>query len=205
MLRNFESSHIIHPVTLDSCLQSASLALTGIGLEFSTLYVPTYVKNMAISHGIPKNPGHELKVYTTARVSESGKELEARSLVIDASNQGNQPMIEIDGFISSAMPISEYGDPRNRKRGLCFSTQYATCGLPTTAQYPAVFSRLEQESQGKEQKSMAERAAFYFARTALTELSSYEIQALDGHLESNTIPSQQRCRKRSGEEFHTRA
>ena len=183
MPRNFESGHIIHPTTLDSCFQSASLALKGTDLEFSTLYVPTYFKNMSISHGIPKEPGHELNTYTTARMSESGKELEAKYLVTDACSQDKQPMIEINGFINSALPSSDKENPANSTRGLCFSTQYATCtGFLTTAQYPKEFPPTGQELQAREQNRMAERAAFYLTRTALTQVSTCEIPTSGGHL-----------------------
>ena len=183
MPRKFESDHIIHPTTLDSCFQSASLALKGIDLEFSTLYVPTYVKSMSISHGIPKEPGHELNTYTTARMSESGKELEAKYLVADACSQDKQPMIEIDGFISSALPSSDHGNAAKSKRGLCFSTQYATCtGFLTTAQYPKEFPPTGQELQAREQSRMAERAAFYLARTALAQIPAREIPTRGSHL-----------------------
>ena len=183
MPRNFESDHIIHPTTLDSCFQSASLALKGIDLEFSTLYVPTYVKNISISHGIPKKPGHELNTYTTATMSESGKELKARYLVTDARSQDKQPMIEIDGFISSALPRSDYENPANSKRGLCFSTQYVKCtGFLTTAQFSKEFPPTGQELQAREQNRMAERAAFYLTQTALAQIPACEIPTHGGHL-----------------------
>ena len=182
MPRNFESGHIIHPTTLDSCFQSASLALKGIDLEFSTLYVPTYVKKISISHGIPEEPGHELTTYTTATMSESGKELKATYLVTDACSQDKQPMIEIDGFISSALPRSDHENPTNSKRGLCFSPQYVKCtGLLTSAQYPKEFPPTGQEPQAREQNKMAERAAFYLTRTALAQTPTCEIPA-HGHL-----------------------
>ena len=183
MPRNFESGHIIHPTTLDSCLQSASLALKGIDLDFSTLYVPTYVKKLSVCHHTPKSPGHELTAYTTARISESGKELEAQYLVTDAGDPENHPIIEIDGFISSALLDLDPGNLASKRRGLCFSPEFSTClSLLTHAQYPTVFPPTGRERQGREQMRMAERAAFYFARTALTQLSSDDIQASRGHL-----------------------
>ena len=39
-----------------------------------------------------------------------------------------------------------------------------------------------QELQGREQTRMAERAAFYFVQTALTQLSTFDIETLGGHL-----------------------
>ena len=121
MPRKFESDHIIQPTTLETCFQSASLALKGIDLEFPTLYVPTYLNNISISHGIPKGPGHELNVYTTARMSESGKELDTKYLVTDAYGQDKQPMIEIDDVISSALPSSDHRNPTDSERSLCLS------------------------------------------------------------------------------------
>lgn len=112
MPRNFESGLIIQPTTLDSCLQSATLALGGVDLEFSTLCIPTFVKSMSVSHKVPNNPGHKLNAYGTARVSKSGKEVEATYLITDADDQGDQPMI---GFISSALPSTNDGNPKDKK------------------------------------------------------------------------------------------
>lgn len=182
MPRNFESGLIIHPTTLDSCLQSATLALSGVDLQFATLYVPTFVKSMSVSHGISHDPGHKLNAYSTARVSQSGKEVGASYIVTDA-DQGEQPVIEIDGFISSALPSSNDRCPKDSKRNLCYSMQYATClDFLTPTQYPAVFLLAGQELQGREQTRMAERAAFYFAQTALAQLSTSDIETLGGHL-----------------------
>ena len=183
MPRNFESGLIIHPTTLDSCLQSATLALSGVNLQFATLYVPTFVKTMSVSHGISHDPGHELKAYSTARVSQSGKEVGASYIVTDVENKGQQAVIEIDGFISSALSSSDEESRRGSKRGLCYSTQYAMClDFLTPSQYPAIFSPVAQELQGREQTRMAERAAFYFAQAALAQLSTSDRKRLTGHL-----------------------
>lgn len=183
MPRNFESGLILHPTTLDSCLQSATLALSGVNLHFATLYVPTFVKSISVSHGISHDPGHKLNAYSTARVSQSGKEVGASYIVMDAEDQGEQPVIEIYGFISSALLSPNGRSPEGSDRGLCYSMQNATClGFLTPTQYPAVFPLAGQELQGREQTRMAERAAFYFAQTALAQLSTSDVEMLGGHL-----------------------
>lgn len=163
MPRNFESGLIVHPTTLDSCLQSATLALRGVDLQLATLYVPTLFKSMSVSHGISHDPGHRFKTYSTARVSQS-EEVGASYMVRDEQDEGARPVIKIDGFISSALPGPNDGSPNGSKRGLCFSIQYATClGFLTPTQYPAVFHLAGQKLQGREQIRMAKRAAFCFA------------------------------------------
>lgn len=187
MPRNFESGLIIHPTTLDSCIQSAGLAFGGADFQLLTLYVPTFLKSMSVSHGVSHDPGHKLNVYNTTRVSQSGKEVGASYVVTDAEDQGEQPVIEIDGLISSALHDSNDRSPNGSKRGLCYSMQYATClDLLTLTQYPTVFSfaleELQVKKRGREQTRMAERAAFYFAQTALTQLSTSDTETLGGHL-----------------------
>lgn len=106
---------------------------------------------MSVSHCISHDPGHELKAYSTARESKSGKEVGASYIVMDAENQGQQAVIEIDGFISSALASSDEESHRDSKRGLCYSIQYATClDFLTPSQYPAIFPPVEQELQGRE-------------------------------------------------------
>lgn len=121
MPRNFESGKIIRPTTLDSCFQSALLALKSIDLEFSTLYVPTYNKIGPIFHGIPKEPGYEFNICTTVRMSESGNELDNKYPVTHACGQDKQPMIEINDFISSALSSSDHRILTTSIVSLCFS------------------------------------------------------------------------------------
>lgn len=183
MPKSSESGLIIHPATLDACLQSATLALKGITLEFTTLYVPTYVKSMSISHGIPKSHGHELNAYAKASESKSEKKVEATYLVTDANTPGNQPVIEADGFISSSLPKSNDGSATSSKRGLCFSAQHSTyLDLLSKAQYAIAFPSQEFGDKGTEQARLVEQASFYFARTALADLSASDVEALRGHL-----------------------
>ena len=127
MPQNFESGLIIHLTTLDSCLQSTNLALSGADLRFVTLYVPTFLKSMSVSHGISHDSGHKLNAYNTSRYSQSGKEVVASYVVTDAEDQGEQPVIEVDGMISSALHDSNDRSLKDSKRGLCYFMQYTTC------------------------------------------------------------------------------
>ncbi|KAI4116766.1 MAG: hypothetical protein LQ345_002869 [Seirophora villosa] len=182
MPRNFESSLIINPATLDSCFHSSTAAIYDPRINPSKVMVPTFMKSMSISHGIARTPGHIFDTCATVKVSRSGQQIEAAFLVVDADSPEKKSMIEIEGLISSALTTSHDGQLAQR-RDLCFSMQYTTCpDLLTSVQYCSEFQLHGREFQYREQTRSAERAAFYFAQSALAELSPGDLTSLPDHL-----------------------
>ena len=183
MPRKSETNFIIHPATLDACLQSASLAIQSGNLEFSALYVPTFVKALSVSHGISKSSGDPLEVHSTAKISRSGREAQASYVVIDPTKPSHEPVIEISGFISSALSGRDEQNEKDTTRGLCYAMNYDKCiDLLSPDQYSAAnFPATGLEPQGRAQTKMAERAAFYIAQAALESLSDSDVEGLEGH------------------------
>lgn len=58
-----ETSHVIHPATLDTCFRFIWPTVRGTQLNINALYLPSSIKRIAISSQMPTAPGSILRVY----------------------------------------------------------------------------------------------------------------------------------------------
>lgn len=93
MPHEFEYPHLIHPATLDSVLQMALPALTGIGESLKIARMPTAFKNIYISSYISNSPGSELHGYSFSH-SLGYRESDADIVVYDSNWQNPQVIIK---------------------------------------------------------------------------------------------------------------
>ena len=93
MPQEFEYPHLIHPVILDSVLQMAIPALTGIGESLKVAMLPTAFKNIYISGHISNSPGCELHGYAFSHHS-GYRESDVDIVVYDSNWQRPQIIIK---------------------------------------------------------------------------------------------------------------
>lgn len=67
MPNKLQIPHVLHPATLDACMQMTSVALVKAGALHSPM-VPTFTKELRISHDVPKEPGNKLLVHCSSTV-----------------------------------------------------------------------------------------------------------------------------------------
>ena len=93
MPKRFEHRHVLHPSTLDACMQMISPTLVTAGA------VPTFIQEISVSSDVPRAPGERLLVHTTA--DSVGKRSSKHSLTAAAiSPQSSRtPVIEISGLV----------------------------------------------------------------------------------------------------------
>ena len=103
MPQRFEHPHVIHPTTLDACLQVTSPALIRAD-ALNVPMVPTFVEELSISSNIPTAPGEKLLVHAFSTLA--GKRSWEFSLTASSpSVKPNQlPFIQLSGFVCSAIP-----------------------------------------------------------------------------------------------------
>ena len=103
MLESFERPHILHPATLDSCLQVAFPCLLKAG-NLREPMVPTHIAEMVVSMDVCKEYGERLLVHATTALAGS----RACKTNMTASKLGNEaarlPMIEITGLTLTTIP-----------------------------------------------------------------------------------------------------
>lgn len=103
MPKGFEHPHVIHPTTLDACMQVTSPALIRVG-ALNVPMVPTFVEELSISSNIPTAPGEKLLVHASTTLA--GKRSCKFSLAASrpSVNPDQLPFIQISGFICTAIP-----------------------------------------------------------------------------------------------------
>ena len=98
-----EHPHLIHPTTLDACMQMTSPILMNAGMLQAPM-VPTFIKEIHIDNDLPKEAGDKLLVHTTIQLKSK------RSLKADiTANRGiaplvGLPVIDIQGLECTAIP-----------------------------------------------------------------------------------------------------
>lgn len=124
MPKQHETNLILHPATFDSCLHAIPFALNGGDLSSSTVHVPNFVKAISMLHGIPSSPGDTLQIYASARGNVSGNEINASLIIIGSPSEISIPVIEIEGFVGSALPSRETKQSEIDARDLCWKVQW---------------------------------------------------------------------------------
>ena len=102
MPKGFEHRHVIHPSTLDACMQMISPSLVRADALQAPM-VPTFIQEISISGDVPRTPGEQLLVHTTT--DYIGKRSSKHSLTAAAisSQSSTVPAVEISGFLCKAM------------------------------------------------------------------------------------------------------
>lgn len=102
MPKRFEHRHVLHPSTLDACMQMFSPSLVRAGaLQAPT--VPTFIQDISVLSDVPRTPGEKLLVH--ASTDCVGKRSSKFSLTAAAISPRSctTPVIEISGLLCKNM------------------------------------------------------------------------------------------------------
>ena len=113
-----ERPHVIHPSTLDACIQMTFPTLIDAG-TLQVAMVPTYIKEIFIANDIPKTVGEKFLVHTDTELQS------ARSYksTITATSETELLSVEVSGLVCTAIPGSA-SDPRSTNQGKCHRLQW---------------------------------------------------------------------------------
>lgn len=113
MPKGFEHRHILHPSTLDACMQMISPSLIRAGVLQAPM-VPTFIQEISVSSDVPRTPGEQLLVQTIT--DYLGRRSSKHSLTAAAvsSQTCTTPVIEISGFLCKAMSGGSSSMPQLR-------------------------------------------------------------------------------------------
>ena len=103
MPKRLEHPHVIHPTTLDACMQVTSPALIRAD-ALNVPMVPTFVEELSISSNIPTAPGEKLLVHAFSTLA--GKRSWKFSLTASSPSvtPDQLPFIQLSGFVCTAIP-----------------------------------------------------------------------------------------------------
>ncbi|KAH7265653.1 uncharacterized protein BKA55DRAFT_590873 [Fusarium redolens] len=117
MPHKFEFPHLLHPVTLDSILQTIFPALASGDKDLSSPLVPTFIKRMMVANRPCSSPGQVLKVASSA-LWKGFRHADADITALDTSD--GLAMIEIQGLRCSSIAHMVAAETSTDSRKLCF-------------------------------------------------------------------------------------
>ena len=184
MPHNYETRMLIHPATFDACLQVADIAAVGGDFSVTDLHVPTFFKDITVSHGLLHTSGDEIRVLATTRrpLSEFDSDIRGSFIVTDAKDDA-KVLIEVQGYTASQLPKLNTNSVLAGARGLCYQMHWEPClDLMTREQYSVAFPMLSRLQNATRQIEELERAAFYQIETTLHSLSKEHVNLPQTHM-----------------------
>ncbi|KAF4440056.1 putative polyketide synthase [Fusarium austroafricanum] len=116
MPHKFEYPHLLHPVTLDSVLQTIFPALASGDKDLSSPLVPTFIKRMTVANRFCSSPGQVLKVASSA-IWKGFRHADADITALDGSDEA---MVKIQGLRCSSIAHMVAAETSADNRKLCF-------------------------------------------------------------------------------------
>ncbi|KAL8706673.1 MAG: hypothetical protein Q9201_000307 [Fulgogasparrea decipioides] len=179
----FESPHIIHPATLDSCFQFTWPMVIGPNLDLKALYVPVSIGSIAISNQVPKTPGTKLRVYGSQAHSQMPSKTMAASLFVE-HHGFEEPAFTVEIDRLTLTRISEE-QVWQRESKLAFKLEWkpdidfiSARQIQTLASsMPAVSGKLLEEPL------ILEQASLVFFRRALDRVPQNQISRMQPYLQ----------------------
>jgi acyl transferase domain-containing protein/NADPH:quinone reductase-like Zn-dependent oxidoreductase/ubiquinone/menaquinone biosynthesis C-methylase UbiE len=176
MPQQFESTHLLHPATLDSLIQTL-FASSG---RITEAYVPNYVENVFVSAHLPSQAGHKIRFQTTTHRSGF-----AEDLISSITGMGGDeaiPMIHIEGL--QCVSIARKDAKANVKQN-CFKqtsvVDVTTLSLDELNSYLAICSSNLPSDSGR--VAELEALAFHYLVRAMRQARDVDRISLAPHLQ----------------------
>ncbi|MCJ1244041.1 hypothetical protein MMC30_001238 [Trapelia coarctata] len=123
MPSQFEYPFVVHPSTLDGCIQVLFPGIAEAEGPIQEAAMPTYVEEMFVSSRISREPDHEFRVY--AKSEKTSVRQSASSIAVFNKDEADlDPMITFTGLTCSSLPKAHTNDVREPRK-LCFKTRWA--------------------------------------------------------------------------------
>ena len=123
MPMRFQYPHVLHPTTLDACMQMTSVPLVTAGTLHSPK-VPTFIKELRISSDVPNTPATELLVHASTTVAGKRSSISSISVTSAIALGPQLPCIEIHGFSCTAVGGGVSSERPDSGRNICHTLQW---------------------------------------------------------------------------------
>lgn len=122
MPKKHQLPHVLHPATLDACMQMMSVPLLKTGLR--SPMVPTFTKEIRISSDVPNEPGHQFLVHTCTTVAGKRSSTSSMSATSSTASHNQLPFIEIYEASCTAVGDGGSSEPAARQTSQCHKLQW---------------------------------------------------------------------------------
>ena len=124
MPSGFQCPFVVHPGTLDGCIQVLFPGIAEAEGQIQDAIMPTHIEEMFVSSNISRTPGHELRVYAKSEKT-SIRQSVSSILAFNNDSADLEPMITMKGLTCSSLPkVCAEGFMVETKK-LCFKTVWA--------------------------------------------------------------------------------
>lgn len=180
MPNNFESTSVIHPVTLDMCFQFIWPTVTGTSPNLKALYVPSSIKSIAISSHEQSPPGATFKVYGHQIPTPMLSKRMAASLFIGQHDQeGSEFAIEVDGLTLTRISDEETWQ---RSTKLAYKLEWnPDISSMSSEQIQDLSQSLPPNGKVMEEPLILEQASLVFFRKALKQVPQKQVEMQPHH------------------------
>ncbi|KAL8735751.1 MAG: hypothetical protein Q9166_000614 [cf. Caloplaca sp. 2 TL-2023] len=125
---SMEHPHIIHPSTLDACMQMTSTTLIHAGM-LQVPKVPTYIREVIIASDVPKGAGESLLVHSDLQLQ--GKRSFRADITGSKESTSNfqLPPIVINGLVCTSIPGLDSSTYSSYSQGKCHRLQWEASSI----------------------------------------------------------------------------
>ena len=124
MPKEFQLPHVLHPATLDACMQMTSVPLANSGSLLSPM-VPTFIKELRVSSDLPNRPGVEFVVQVTTDIAGKRSSTYSFSATPSSTSHIQLPCIEVHGFACTAIGVGASSEAAAVNRTICHRLQWS--------------------------------------------------------------------------------
>lgn len=120
----FEYPFVVHPSTLDGCIQVLFPGIAEAEGPLQEAVMPTYIEEMYVSSTISRAANHKFRVY--AKSQKISVRQSTNSITVFNNDEGDlNPMITFTGLTCSSLPKAFEDEVTREPRKLCFKTRWA--------------------------------------------------------------------------------
>ena len=124
MPSNFQYPFVVHPGTLDGCIQVLFPGMAEAEGPIQDAAMPTFIEEIFVSSIIPREPKHKFKVYAKSE-KISARQSTSSISVFNENGADFDPMISFSGLVCSSLPKASTEEAPRDPRKLCFKTVWA--------------------------------------------------------------------------------
>ncbi|KAF7587147.1 hypothetical protein BBP40_007675 [Aspergillus hancockii] len=176
----YESGCLLHPVTLDHCIQLMWPLVGYRGPGQKQLYLPTFVGSLDISCKEPLRAGDHLRLHGTRLGILHPRRPANLSFVAARAEDPSNVLMRLDNLKVSPL-VDQNAWPDRPMKNQCYKIQETPCLDFLNSRFSEILYRPGPDPIEMEKLRVLEQASFYFLDSARDKLTAAECASVQGH------------------------
>jgi NADPH:quinone reductase-like Zn-dependent oxidoreductase/SAM-dependent methyltransferase len=176
----YESGCILHPVTLDHCIQLMWPLVGYRSPGQKQVYLPTFVGSLYVNCKTPFRAGDHLKLYGTRLGSLHPRRPANLHFVATKPENPSDVLIRVDDVKVSPL-VDHNAWPDRPMKNQCYKIQDTPCLEFLDSRFTGLLKRASPDLTELDRLCILEQASFYFLDSARDKLSATECNSVQGH------------------------